>query len=444
MKIALIEVKPKSHDYIAKEMAGGLGKRIRLGKNFLGFFLGRGLASFFSAPPIILAQLAGVARQCQQETKAYHTFSVDDIDRETDLAVVLSSMVDYRNEVNFIKALRGRFARLPVIVVGSFASAMPEIYRDVAHGVIKGEPEAAFEKILKGDVPAEGVIHIENSEDLNLLPMVDWEPFIRNGYYAKRPFSKELGVSIQKSRGCSMTCDYCPYAAFYGKTRHFDSEYVWKTIKYYYDRHHIRYFMFRDPNFGENRREFRAFMDTLLKGGLGISWSCEARLDTFQDEDLVLMRDAGLRYIIVGVESGDADLLKENSRRTGKREEVFRKVNILEKAGVTVQANYILGFPRESEQSVRETVAYAQQLNSMFATFHIFTPQPGTRIFEDYRSKFLDGDWEDFSYSNLVWRHDTLSKAFLEEITSKASRQYYVRPQWAMKHFGRLIRILSK
>ncbi len=442
MHIALIEVKPNQNDYIAKEMAGGLGKRIRLGNNFIGTLLNRSLNSFFSAPPIILAQLAGVCHQHHHETTAYHTSHAQDIQTNTQIAIVLSSMVDYRNEVSFIKALKTALAQIKVVVVGSFASAMPEIYQNVADCIITGDPETAMQGIFQKGFPAEKIIRSSSPENLNELPMIDWSPFIRNGYYAKRPFSKELGISIQKSRGCSMTCNYCPYAAFYGKARQFDSDYVLKTIDHYYNQHHIRYFMFRDPNFGENRKDFHVFMEKLIAKNLKINWSCEARLDTFKDEDLPLMAKAGLRYIITGIESSNDALLKENLRRGYKKEDAFRKINLLEKSGVIVQTNYIVGFSHESEQSVRDTINYAKQLNSMFATFHIFTPQPGTIVFDNYRSKLLNIDWEDFSYSNLVWHHDTLSKAFLEKKTSNAYTQYYFRPQWVRKHFKRLAQIL--
>lgn len=442
MKIALIEVKPTKNEYIAKEMAGGLGKRISLGNKFLGLILNRYLAKLFSAPPIILAYLAGICGQFKHEVTAYHTAVADDIDKETNIAIVLSSMVDYRNEINFIKELKLFIPQINIIVVGSFASVMPEIYYTIADYIIKGSPEMAMLKILRDGFPNEKVIQSIEPENLNELPMIDWTPFLKNGYYAKRPFSKELGVSIQKSRGCSMTCNYCPYASLYGKAKQFDSDYILKTIEHYYH-HNIRYFMFRDPNFGEDKKDFRIFMHKLIKkGNLKISWSCEARLDIFKNEDLKLMIEAGLRYIIIGVESSNKELLKSNSRRVYRQEDECYKINILEKSGVIVQTNYILGFPHETEESVVSTIQYAKKINSMFATFHIFTPQPGTKIFDDYKDKLLDLDWEDFSYSNLVWKHDTLSKEFLEKAISRAYVEYYFRPKWFAKHFWRLLKII--
>jgi len=442
-KIALIEVKPAKEGYVAKEMAGGLGKRVKLSKGYFGRILSSRLISSFCAPPMVLAQLSGVCRSLKHDIKAFHTANAGDVDGDTQIAIVLGSMVDYHNEIEFINALREKNANIKIIVVGSFPSAMPDIYEACADFVIKGDPEVALQSILEKGYPSEKILQSERPDDLNTLPMPDWEPFIKNNYFAKRPFSKELGVAIQKSKGCSMTCNYCPYASFYGKARHYDSDYVLKAIKYYKDKHNIRYFMFRDPNFGENRKEFHIFMEKLIDSKLDIGFSCEARLDTFKsDDDLKLMAQAGLNYIITGIESNDEDILKQNMRRPIKKEDAFRKIKVLEKNGVIVQTNFILGFPGETEKGVLDTIDYAKALNTMFATFHIYTPQPGTQIFDNFKSKLLDIDWEDFSYSNLVWKHDTLSKEFLDKTTEDTYSEYYFRPQWILKHFGRLVKIL--
>jgi len=387
--------------------------------------------------------LSGVCSTLNHETKAYHTSIVNDVDKDTDIAIILGSMVDYQNEIRFMEDLRNNLTDIKMIVVGSFPSAMPEIYEGIADFIIKGDPEIALQNILIKGFPEDKIIQSIRPEDLNTLPMPDWEPFIKNSYYAKRPFSKQIGVSIQKSKGCSMSCNYCPYASFYGKAQHYDSDYVLKMVTHYKEKHNINYFMFRDPNFGENRKEFHVFMEKLIKSKLDINWSCEARLDTFKkDSDLTLMAEAGLNYIITGVESSDEELLKQNLRKAIPKEDAFRKINVLEKSGVTVQTNYILGFPKETERSVLETIQYAKQLNTMFASFHVFTPQPGTLVFKDYKDKLMDIDWEDFSYSNLVWKHDTLSKEFLDTTAEKTYSEYYFRPKWFSKHLGHLIKTL--
>ena len=94
-------------------------------------------------------------------------------------------------------------------------------------------------------------------------------------------------------------------------------------------------------------------MDKLIKSKMKIIWSCEARLDTFkQDSDFSLMAEAGLKYIITGIESSDPEILKLNKRKPIKHEDAIRKVRLLEKYGVTVQTNYILGFPEDTELKI--------------------------------------------------------------------------------------------
>ncbi|MDD5677774.1 MAG: B12-binding domain-containing radical SAM protein [Kiritimatiellae bacterium] len=442
MKIAVIDVKPRKKGYIAKEMSGGFGKKIHLTNSLFGSILNWYLSARFNAPPIMLAQAAGICKAAGHEVTAYHTHDIDDIHPLTKMAIVLSSMVDYRNEVTFVKDIKAKFPTMIVIVVGAFASVMPEIFSPSADCVIVGSPDLALQKILREGLPSEKTIQSDSPEDLDTLPPIDWEPFFKSHIYAKRPFSRKKGICIQKSRGCSMTCQYCPYAAFFGKARQFSVDYTFKTIEFYYHKHNIRYFMFRDPNFGENRKEFHRFMERIIDSGLNLRWSCEARLDTFNDDELRLMHRAGLGYVIIGVESDNLTTLNSNSRIGNSKDDIVRKVGILESQGVVVQANYIIGFPQETEKNVCHTISFAKALNTMFANFNIFTPQPGTMIFDKYRDKLLTVDWEDYNYSKLVWRHPLLSKEFLEQTAVNSFATYYFRLTWLRKHGGNLAKIL--
>ena len=101
-----------------------------------------------------------------------------------------------------------------------------------------------------------------------------------------------------------------------------------------------------------------------------------------------------------------------------------------------------MGFPEEDEKSVLDTIQYAKDLNTMFATFHVFTPQPGTYVFDKFKSKLIEKDWENFNYSNLVWNHDKLSKDFLDKTTANTYSNYYFRPKWIFKHFNKAIKLL--
>ncbi|MBI5597580.1 MAG: radical SAM protein [Elusimicrobia bacterium] len=441
-KAVLIEVPAAGDDYVAKEMAGGLGKRLDLRGSLLGGILNRHLRSHFSAPPVVLAQVASVCRALGVSVQAAHTGDPAALPADCDIAFVLGSMVDFKNELDFLRTLKARRPDLKTVMVGSFATTMPEVYEGAADLVIQGSPEEGVRRVLEGGLPPEKRLRSSEPADLDTLPMLDWTPFLAQGRWARRPFSKDKGVAIHKSRGCTMTCNYCPYAAIYGDAKLFSHEHALRTIRHYYDEHAVRYFMFRDPNFGERRKDFREFMRLLLAEPRKITWSCEMRLDTFEDADLELMCDAGLRYVITGIESSNDEILKANMRRPYKKDDTRRKLAVLERRGVVVQTNWIVGFSGESEDSVRATLAYARELNAMFATFHIFTPQPGTDIFEGYRKRFLDEDWEKFSYSHLTWRHDTLSKGFLEDALHQAYVGYYFRLAWFRKHWRAVARVL--
>ena len=164
-KVAIIEVKPNSQNYIAKEMAGGLGKKIKLGNTFLASILEYFLKDSFNAPPLILAKIAAICNQYNCEVEFYYTSSMLELENK-DLYLVLASMADYKHEINFLRELKNKYPNKKIVVVGSFASVMPEYYINVSDLIDKGDPETAIQKIMEGvDKLWEDKLHIADEID---------------------------------------------------------------------------------------------------------------------------------------------------------------------------------------------------------------------------------------------------------------------------------------
>ena len=127
-KVAIIEVKPNSNNYIAKEMAGGLGKKIKLGNTYLASVLEYFLKDSFNSPPLILAKVAGVCNQYSCDIEFYYTSNTLDIENK-DIFIVLSSMADYRNEIRFLSDLNKRFPQKKIMGISPRTKIMKIIYR---------------------------------------------------------------------------------------------------------------------------------------------------------------------------------------------------------------------------------------------------------------------------------------------------------------------------
>jgi radical SAM superfamily enzyme YgiQ (UPF0313 family) len=111
----------------------------------------------------------------------------------------------------------------------------------------------------------------------------------------------------------------------------------------------------------------------LLKRGIKIQWSTYARGDlTLTPEILKLMRKSGCHCLHVGYESGSDKILKNINKGLTKSDlETFTKW--CNEAGVDVHADFMIGLPGETEDTIKETIEWAKRLNVL--TYQFSTPK---------------------------------------------------------------------
>jgi radical SAM superfamily enzyme YgiQ (UPF0313 family) len=146
------------------------------------------------------------------------------------------------------------------------------------------------------------------------------------------------------------------------------------------------------------------------------------------------MKKSGLKGVKVGIESSSEQILNDAKRFTIKVDEQKNKIEELKKNNLMVSAMYIFGFPLDDEDSINQTLNYAINLNTAYAQFSIWTPYPGTPIFESYKHKIDEKKFESFNQYNLVFKHKKLSKEKMRYLLGKAYSTYYLRPSWLFNY----------
>lgn len=430
MRIALIDLANPSASYLNKEMNGGLGRRILLNGSLRSKLLMRVANKLFYTPPISLAYVGAIFSGRGFEVRLSRT---EDIPADTDLALFQSSIADHENDLAAARRLKARNPRLKVGFTGAFPSFMPDRYLQAGDFVIVGEPETAAQKLFDSVEPS-GLIRSEDPPDLDALPFPKWELFLEGENGASLKGGNLRGLPVYASRGCSFTCSYCPYIAYFGNTRMRKVENVYAEIERAVQKWGIRRFLFRDPDFTENRKRVLALMELIRKGNLGIRWSCETRLDLLNEELLDAMKAGGCIELGTGVESVSPEILKDVQRKAIADERIRKMTAYASKIGILVQANYILGFPEDTEESMKATIAYAQDLNTPLANFSIFTPYPGTKAWPSWSDKIVDKDFQNFDLAHLVFAHSNLKNETVRRYYTRAYESYYFRPSWLAKN----------
>jgi anaerobic magnesium-protoporphyrin IX monomethyl ester cyclase len=152
-------------------------------------------------------------------------------------------------------------------------------------------------------------------------------------------------------------------------------EYCISEIKYLIDNYKIDGVCFVDDLFGPNAKYTRDVCEKLIQSKFDIVWGCNMQANTMTKDELLLMHKAGCRWILVGIESGS----NERQKLIGKNLNLEKTKEVLKycsEIGIFVTVSCIIGFPDETQEELKQTIKYMQELsaNAKFANFVGFLP----------------------------------------------------------------------
>src|SRR6476661_6366545 len=165
--VVLADLRAKGGSVSKDTVAGGYGSRFR-GDSFTTRFAKNVRRVFLNLPSIHVGYLATIFSRAGHKVVVTH----DHKPIAADLALVLTSLVDYRQEIAWAKAARSR--GLKVGFFGTPATHLPELFTDAGDFVISGEPEAAAIKLAAGEELV-GLVKSPAIDDLDSLPFPRWD-----------------------------------------------------------------------------------------------------------------------------------------------------------------------------------------------------------------------------------------------------------------------------
>jgi len=423
MRIVLADIRGRE-GFVSKDtVAGGYGSRLRPFSKVTRI-VARLKRGFHDLPSVHLAYAAALARRAGHEVIASEGELVDG-----DVAIVLSSLVDYRRETAWACSMRAQGVRVGFI--GLAAQKLPQLFADAADFIVSGEPEAALMRVMAGETLA-GIVRSPEIQDLDALPFPLWGPLVGNRRRWQVPFAgRPIGgaLPVLASRSCPEFCTYCPHRIQSSyRTRSVAS--IVEELAYLEDTHGSLHIVFRDPLFSNDRHRVRELCDRIRTRGLTHTFECETRLDRLDQELLGTMHAAGLRAISFGVEALSDETLKKVGRRPtphGHQRTILARCREL---GIVTAAFYVIGFLDDTRQSINATIEYAVDLGSTVAQFKILTPYPGTPLYGRMKEAIVERDWERFDGFTPTFTHPTLSAEELQLLLGSAYTRFYIRPSF--------------
>lgn len=268
--------------------------------------------------------------------------------------------------------------------------------------------------------------------DLDGLPFPDWSLINHASYIL--PFKGDPFLTVAPLRGCPYNCVFCTSRTYYGhKARMRSPSSLIAEIEYDIGAFGVRDFFFWAETFTVDRRFVVELCRAIKRSGLAISWVCNARVDTVDDEMLHLMHDSGCWMVSYGIESADRSILEKMGKNITVRQ-VEKAVELAKKNGLIVSGHIIFGLPGETEASANATIDLAAGLDMEFAQFYCAVPFPGSDLYRlAVEEGYIAGGFEGFRQEKAVMTLPAISADEVDDIRKRAVRTFYMRPSRILK-----------
>src|SRR6266403_1498555 len=368
--------------------------------------------------------------------------------REYELAVLHTSAPSFAHDVKVAEALKGENPALRIGLIGAHVAVQREAalaaspaldfvcgneFDFTIREIAEGRPLAQVAGLSYRDGTGELRRTLERAplEDMDALPWVvdvyardlDVSRYVIG--YLLHPY-----VSLYTGRGCRSKCTFCLWPQTVGgqryRTRSVDNvvaEIAHATRLF----PRVREYFFDDDTFTDDLPRAEAIARGL--GRLGVTWSCNAKANVSLST-LRVLRDNGLRLLLVGYESGSQEIL--NRVRKGIRLDTARRFTREAKAlGIKIHGTFILGLPGETRETIQETIRFAGEIDPDTIQVSIAAPYPGTELFRQAAANgWLSGealvDERGAQVSALSYPH--LVSTEISRSTEELYRRFYFRP----------------
>jgi radical SAM superfamily enzyme YgiQ (UPF0313 family) len=336
-------------------------------------------------------------------------------------------------------ALDFRRAGLDVLIGGFHVSGIlatldklsPELLELQQAGVtlVAGEVEHHWELILR-DVLNNASKPIYNflkeSPDLSNVPTPQVTPNLLN-YYAVQHFA-----TLDCGRGCPFQCSFCTVINVQGRQMRFrcvDS--IIQQIRENYTRYHIAYYFFTDDNFCRNKN-WEAVFEKLTElrevEKIPVVFMIQVDTQSFRIPNFVEKASrAGCSQVFIGMESINEENLHAVGKKQNRVADFKNLVDAYRNAGIAVHLAYIIGFPFDDEESVRQDMIKVRELGADQASFFMLTPLPGSMDYRHFVSSkvLMDADLNNFDSFHETFSHARMKNGAWSRAYGEAWKGFY-------------------
>ncbi|MCP4351226.1 MAG: PhpK family radical SAM P-methyltransferase [Desulfobacterales bacterium] len=291
-------------------------------------------------------------------------------------------------------------------------------------GSLENVPNILFKK-------GPGLIRTGTSEENNKLAdnMVNWNLF--NG--TSRKFA-----AVRTAISCPFACAFCGFPEHAGKYQTADVELIEKELNAIASEGNVRSISFIDDTFNVPPERFKQILRMMIKNKYKFKWNSYFRCQFADEETVSLMKESGCEGVFIGIESANHEILKNMNKRADV-EAYKHGLSLLNKYEIISHASFIIGFPGETSETVRDTVQFIEQEQPTFFRAQLWYCEPITPIWREKEKYMIKG-------SHFEWEHSTMTATEAVDIVDEiflSIKNSVSLPSHTLDFFG-LFRVLHR
>jgi radical SAM PhpK family P-methyltransferase len=300
--------------------------------------------------------------------------------------------------------------------------------------VIEGQGELTLARIVEclkqgaelSTVP--NIVYFENGE-LRRTKVTPENNSLDENFIDWRQVSDEkLGPTLQTrtARSCAFKCSFCNYPTRAGALSLTSLDMIERELDSMQEIGNVQNVVFIDDTFNVPFPRFKEICRLMIRKKYDFNWFSYFRCSNSDEEAIDLMAESGCKGVFLGIESGSPTILV-NMNKSATVEKYAHGIKWLKRRGIMTFGSFIVGFPGETEKTVKETIDFIRENEPDYYRAQMWYCEPGTPI-QQHREKY------DIKGEGFVWSHATMdSLSAMDQIDQMflSVRESIWLPQWS-------------
>jgi len=272
---------------------------------------------------------------------------------------------------------------------------------------------------------------IENLDELP-LPARDLFPWKLYPSYTST-VRKLPAMHMMSSRGCAFKCTFCGSQSLWKCARSRSPKNIVDEMEYLTKEYGIKEIYLFDDTFNLDLKRCEDICDEIIKRKLKISIRVHARVYPMTMHLLQKMKKAGVWMIYYGVESGNQEVLNDIKKGTTLKQ-IREAFAMTKKAGIRTFGFFMIGLPKDTKETIQDTLNLALEIDPDIVTFTILVPYPGT---EAYELAIKEGRMKRIKPKEIwnppTFPHKVLSDEELQKELTRIYKKFNLRPKYLIR-----------